>query len=295
MPGFEGACEFPSARDHLPELPLHDWHGHLFTAIHAHESIDALLAPIDERLPWLDIAGLRPDPARARSFEFDAHWALYVENYLEGLHIPFLHPGLNAALDIGSYRYELFERGNLQLALARDGELAFEPPVGSPEHGQRIAAYYFWLWPNLMLNFYPWGLSVNLVLPLSPARTRVIFRSFVGDESRLVGGTGTGPGAGAGGALDPVEMEDEAAVIAVQRGYPFAPVPWRALFAGARAWRASVSSAARGGGLTCRYLPAYDVATHERNGWTLTRFSRHWVTRHAESCSTCCARATGKR
>jgi choline monooxygenase len=210
MPGFDGACDFPSARDHLPELPLHEWHGHLFTAIEGNESIDALLAPVDERLPWLDIAGLRPDPARARSFEFDAHWALYVENYLEGLHIPFLHPGLNAALDIGSYRYELFERGNLQLALARDGEPAFEPPASAPEHGQRIAAYYFWLWPNLMLNFYPWGLSVNLVLPLAPAHTRVIFRSYIGDASKLA--------SGAGGALDPVEMEDEAAVIAVQRG-----------------------------------------------------------------------------
>lgn len=210
MPGFDGACDFPSSRDHLPALPLHEWHGHLFTAIEGNESIDALLAPVDARLPWLDIAGLRPDPARGRSFEFDAHWALYVENYLEGLHIPFLHPGLNAALDIGSYHYEPFERGNLQLALARAGEPAFEPPASSPEHGQRIAAYYFWLWPNLMLNFYPWGLSVNLVLPLAPSRTRVIFRSYVGDASKLA--------SGAGGALDPVEMEDEAAVVAVQRG-----------------------------------------------------------------------------
>ena len=61
-----------------------------------------------------------------------------------------------------------------------------------------------------MLNFYPWGLSVNLVLPLTPSRTRVVFRSYVGDASKLA--------SGAGGALDPVEMEDEAAVIAVQRG-----------------------------------------------------------------------------
>ncbi|TMH07471.1 MAG: hypothetical protein E6H79_04690, partial [Betaproteobacteria bacterium] len=35
------------------------------------------------------------------------NWALYVENYLEGLHIPFVHPGLTKTLDLGNYRYEL--------------------------------------------------------------------------------------------------------------------------------------------------------------------------------------------
>jgi choline monooxygenase len=135
---------------------------------------------------------------------------LYVENYLEGLHIPFLHPGLTQTLDLAGYSYELGRWCNLQLARARADEPAFEPPAGSPEHGQRIAAYYWWVFPNLMLNFYPWGLSLNQVLPLGPAKTRVIFASYVADPALL--------GRGAGGALDPVEMEDEAAVLSVQRG-----------------------------------------------------------------------------
>ncbi len=61
-----------------------------------------------------------------------------------------------------------------------------------------------------MLNFYPWGLSVNLVQPEGPRRTRVAFRAYVGDTTKL--------GKGAGGALDRVEAEDEAIVEAVQRG-----------------------------------------------------------------------------
>jgi len=207
-PGFEGACDFPSDSDHLAQPALAEWRGHAFVALAPARPFS--LAAIEERLPWLDIAAWRPEPGRAREFEFDAHWALYVENYLEGLHIPFLHAGLNATLDWTHYRYELFEGGNLQLALARDGEAAFTPPAGSPEHGQRVAAYYWWVFPNLMLNVYPWGLSLNLVLPLAPARTRVIFRSYVADASLL--------GQGAGGALDAVESEDEAAVVAVQQG-----------------------------------------------------------------------------
>jgi choline monooxygenase len=61
-----------------------------------------------------------------------------------------------------------------------------------------------------MLNFYPWGLSLNRVQPLAIDRTRVQFRSYVLDASRLE--------TGAGASLDRVEAEDEAIVEAVQRG-----------------------------------------------------------------------------
>jgi choline monooxygenase len=73
-----------------------------------------------------------------------------------------------------------------------------------------VAAYYYWLFPNLMLNFYPWGLSINVVKPLAIDRTRVSFISYVWDESKLE--------QGAGAALDRVEREDEAVVESVQRG-----------------------------------------------------------------------------
>jgi choline monooxygenase len=210
MPGFDGVAGFPCAADHLHAVPFESWRGHGFASLNPAAALAEVFAEIDARLPWLAVARFRPDPARARSFVFDAHWALYVENYLEGLHIPFLHPALAQTLELAGYRYELGRWCNLQLAPARADEPAFEPPPGAPEHGQRIAAYYWWVFPNLMLNFYPWGLSLNQVQPLGPAKTRVVFASFVADESLL--------GRGAGGALDPVEMEDEAAVLSVQRG-----------------------------------------------------------------------------
>jgi choline monooxygenase len=217
MPGFEGAEQFPSASDHLPEVALGVWHGHAFANLgqpQAQPPLAEVLSAIDARLAGTGAAaGLaqwQRDPTRDRAFEFDAHWALYVENYLEGLHIPFVHPGLSKAIDMADYRYELLRWGNLQLALARPGEAAFVPPPGSPDEALAVTAYYFWVWPNLMLNFYPWGLSVNLVLPLSPSRTRVYFRGYVRDAVLT--------GRGAGGALDPVEMEDEAVVLTVQRG-----------------------------------------------------------------------------
>lgn len=211
MPEFQKALDFPRPCDHLPQLPLHDWGGQAFVTIgEPLASFDEVFGPLRERLAWLPLHAFKLDAAASRDYEFDAHWALYCENYLEGLHIPFVHPGLTQTLDLAQYRYELLPWANLQLAVAKPDEPAFELPPESPDHGQRIAAYYYWVFPNLMLNFYPWGLSVNQVVPVGPARTRVRFRSYVW-KPELQGG-------GAGGALDQVEMEDEAVVMTVQRG-----------------------------------------------------------------------------
>jgi len=121
-----------------------------------------------------------------------------------------VHPGLSKVVDCVTYEHELFRYSSLQLALARENEVAFDPPPGALDHGRRVAAYYWWIFPNLMLNFYPWGLSLNRVVPEAIDRTRVEFRAYVLDEAKR--------GQGAGGALHEVELEDEAVVEAVQRG-----------------------------------------------------------------------------
>ncbi len=218
MPGFEGVRNFPAARDDLPVLDFGELGGHAFATLARGDApplqpLAEWLAPVAERLAFLPLHTWQLDPARSRDYSFDAHWALYVENYLEGLHIPFVHPALNTTLDMAQYRYECGPGTVLQVAEARaadPGEATFDLPPGHPDHGRRIAAWYFFLFPNLMLNVYPWGLSVNRVLPLGPARTCVQFRSYMADPALL--------GQGAGGALHTVELEDEAAVLSVQQG-----------------------------------------------------------------------------
>lgn len=210
MPEFEGVKGFPSPADSLPCLPLERWSPLLFTSLDPAFPFEKWIAPVIERCGWIDLDGATLDPARSRDYDVKANWALYCDNYLEGFHVPFVHAGLAGVIDYASYRTELFEYGNLQVGIAAAGEDAFEPPPGSKDHGVRVAAYWFWLFPNLMLNFYPWGLSVNVIHPLAPDRTRVSFYSYVKDPSRLTGG--------AGGELDRVEREDEHVVEQVQRG-----------------------------------------------------------------------------
>lgn len=212
MPEFEGVAGFPSPADSLPRVPFEVWRPLVFAcaSLRPRMSFDALLDPVRRRVAFLPVEQARFDAGRSRDYLVQANWALYCENYLEGFHIPYVHADLNAALDFSAYRTELFEWCSLQVGIARSDDACFELPTGHPDHGQRVAGYYFWLWPNTMLNFYPWGMSVNIVRPLAVDRTRVSFRSYVWDTGKVDGG--------AGGALDRVEREDEAVVEAVQRG-----------------------------------------------------------------------------
>ena len=210
MPGFDDALDFPSPTDDLPRIPFASWAGLAFASLSPATPFEDVMRDVTPRIEGIAPIASSSAPARARDYEIAAHWALYVDNYLEGFHIPFVHPELARVIDLGAYESELLAHGTLQIALAGDGEAAFDRPPATRDHGRRIAAYYVWLFPNLMLNFYPWGLSVNLVLPVGIERTRVLFRSYVSDPSKL--------DQGAGGALDVVEEQDEAIVEAVQRG-----------------------------------------------------------------------------
>lgn len=208
MPEFEDALDFPRDDDHLKQASVQEWGPLVFAGMPGAPLLD--LRDLDARLSFLPIADARFDPATSRDYEVAANWALYVDNYLEGFHIPFVHADLNATLDFGAYETHLSERAVLQLGIAKGGEPAFVLPDRHPDAGKRVAAFYFWLWPTTMINAYPWGLSINVVQPLAVDRTRVRFWSFVWDPALRERGAGSG--------LHQVELEDEQVVQSVQAG-----------------------------------------------------------------------------
>ena len=210
MPEFKEVRNFPTEADNLTSLPLFNWGKWLFTSLHQSHTAEVFFKEMIERTRWMHLDQFTFRPDLSKDYLVDANWALYCENYLEGFHIPFVHAELNSVIDYGTYSVELFPFSSLQVGMAKEGELSFDLPPTSPDFGKRVASYYFWVFPNLMFNFYPWGLSINVINPVGAGRTKVKFLSYVLDESKLR--------QGAGADLHKVELEDEDIVQNVQKG-----------------------------------------------------------------------------
>jgi choline monooxygenase len=210
MPEFKEVKNFPSAEDNLTNLPLFQWGKWLFTSLSATMDPEPFFREMISRIGWMSFDRFVHRPEFSRDYIIEANWALYCENYLEGFHIPFVHAGLNTVIDYGSYTTEIYSHCILQVGFSKDDDFTFDLPKDSPDFGKKIAGYYFFIFPNMMFNFYPWGLSINYVQPLGLSKTKVSFISYVFDESKLR--------QGAGADLHQVEMEDEDVVQNVQKG-----------------------------------------------------------------------------
>lgn len=193
MPEFEGVVNFPAESDNLTNMPLAERGGFLFTSLAPQVEFDALVCDVAEHVSGVEPAGLTH--TSTREYEVDAHWALYCENYLEGFHIPYVHQGLNKIVDYGTYTTELFRYASLQTGYSSGGD---------------VEAKYLFIFPNSMFNFYPWGISVNIVRPVATDKSIIQFLTYVSDGSLL--------NDGAGADLHSVELEDEVVVESVQRG-----------------------------------------------------------------------------
>ena len=210
MPDFEKTKNFPRDCDNLRSFPISKFGPFLFTSLEPSHEIQNIFDEISNRLSFFDFNGLIERPDLSVDHLVNANWAVYCENYLDPFHIPFVHKELTNVLDINQYKTEIYDKYNLQIGYASDGEDSFKIPEGHKDFGSNISAYYYWIFPNIMLNFYPWGLSINIVTPININRTKIAFIQFMLDESKY--------NSGAGGLIDKVEREDEFVVEQVGKG-----------------------------------------------------------------------------
>lgn len=210
MPEFEEAENFPRPCDSLYEFPMRNLGPHLFVGLNPAFDLDAVLSSMTERIGFLPLDQFKFSSILSKDYLVSCHWTLYCDNYLEGFHIPFVHESLNELLDYGEYYTELLDHATLQVGIANDGEECFDLPEYHKDYGKKIGAYYYWIFPNMMFNFYPWGLSVNVVKPISINKTKVSFLTYIYDENKFADG--------AAAMIDKVEREDEFVVEGVHKG-----------------------------------------------------------------------------
>jgi choline monooxygenase len=201
-PECEGVKDFRQKDFGLTPVRTEEWAGLIFV------NLD------DSGQPLLQSLGQLPQQAarfqlekmqlhQRRVYEMQCNWKTYIDNYLEGYHLPSVHPSLNRELDYGSYTTQLFAGYSLQSSPIRGPENeATVQRRYSQAKGDDVAEYY-WVFPNWMLNCYPDNVSVNIVLPVSPERSIAIFEWYF-PESVL----GTEAPARTVGFSDEIQVED---------------------------------------------------------------------------------------
>ena len=163
-PEMHTTVDFDVCNYQLPEIKLANWQGLVFVALKKTVPVlSEVFSGIKQQIAPIDLNSLVFH--HRDEFVLHCNWKVYVENYLEGYHLPHIHPGLSQVLDYKSYQTELhpwysYQHSPLDVAAGFYGE------------GQ---AHYYFIYPNTMLNILPNRLQLNQVLPMTDNRTKVIF------------------------------------------------------------------------------------------------------------------------
>ena len=186
-PEFEGVADWDRTAVRLPEFRAEVWGPYVFV------NMDPAAPPLAEVMGAIprEVAdlGCPVDHLRhayRRDYVIECNWKVYVDNYLEGYHLPAAHPSLFRELDYAQYRVETFRYYSSQIAPIR---AAAGGEARRYEFGDSAnRALYYWIFPNYMLNVYPDNLSANIIVPLGPEKTLTIFEWFAYGDAR--GGAG---------------------------------------------------------------------------------------------------------
>lgn len=114
-----------------------------------------------------------------RDYLIECNWKVYVDNYLEGYHLPIAHPGLFREVDYDQYRVETHRYYSKQHAPIRDvapGDLRDRRYVRAGE--AEADALYYWIFPNVMLNVYLDNTSINIIIPVGHDKTLTVFEWY---------------------------------------------------------------------------------------------------------------------
>ena len=179
MPEFDGVNNFERQQNGLVPIKAAVWEKFVFVNLDPKSrSIEDFLGGLVKRVAPLQISRLHYFDSR--TYDIACNWKVFVDNYLDGgYHVPHLHKGLSSVLDYKEYTIENEDRYCLQSSpmIASNEDAA----TGATRQGDR--AWYFWQYPNLMINCYQGYMDTNLVIPLDVDHCRVIFDFYFSDVS----------------------------------------------------------------------------------------------------------------
>jgi choline monooxygenase len=177
VPKFDRAELFDRKDYGLVPIDVSTWQGLLFVSLADDPGpLANVLDGITERIAPIQLDALRF--VQRDTYEVACNWKVYVDNYLEGYHVPLVHPELCDVLSVRDYVTETYAHYSLQHSPLKAS--ASDSPYETDG-----AAFYYFVFPNIMLNILPGRLQMNAVIPLAPGRTRVMFDYFYGTTDTI--------------------------------------------------------------------------------------------------------------
>jgi choline monooxygenase len=173
VPHWDRVDLFDKADYGLVPVALQIWQGLIFVNLSENPApLEDTVAGIAARIAPIDLSRL--EFHRRIVYPVRCNWKAYVDNYLEGYHVPIVHPELNKVLDYAQYRTETASSYSLQYS-------PFRADADAGMYGDADRAFYYFVFPNLMLNIVGNRLQVNLVVPTSADTCDVIFDYYYAD------------------------------------------------------------------------------------------------------------------
>ena len=179
MPEFDGVNNFARSDNGLVPVKAEVWEAFVFVNLDPNaRPLREFLGGIVNRCAPLGLSTLHY--FATKSWDIACNWKVFVDNYLDGgYHVPHLHKALSSVLDYKQYTIENEDRYCLQSSPMVESDE--DAATGATRKGDR--AWYFWQYPNFMINCYAGYMDTNLVIPLDTDHCRVIFDFYFDDVS----------------------------------------------------------------------------------------------------------------
>ena len=169
----------------VEDYPLHSaavghWEAFVFVNLGANpEPIEQAFAPLQERFARFNLPRLTT--VRRIEYPVRANWKLILQNYSECLHCPTIHPELTTKLPYTSGANDLTEGpflgGYMEIKAPHESATmsgrACAIPLGSLPDEDRSRAFYYTLFPTMMLSLHPDYAVYYTVSPRSPTESLV--------------------------------------------------------------------------------------------------------------------------
>lgn len=177
VPQFDRVELFDKKDYGLKPVSCKEWNGLVFINLDEEPGdLEKALAGISERIDPIKIEIMQYHATTVDLIE--CNWKVYVDNYLEGYHIPIVHPELAGLLDYKQYTTEIDGCYSLQFSPFSDKS------DQNPYHAEDGRAFYYFIYPNIMLNILPGRLQTNIIEPMGHNRCRVVFDFFYTDPKK---------------------------------------------------------------------------------------------------------------